>query len=173
MIGSYEDLLLNYEVYVVNGLDSGFSDTGLRGARNSLKTDNNDGKSVIGRLVISPFLGHEIGLSGYWGKYNGSGDAITGGALDTFHSFGPFELLTEYAYFDVEESPTLTSDVANFFQGAYAQLNYHFWPEFLDDTFLGRGFQDPTFTLVGRYGGHPFMMTLMQARVKTKKSDIR
>ncbi len=152
VIGSYEDLLLNYEVYVVNGLDAGFSDTGLRGARNSLKTDNNDSKAVVGRLVISPFLGHEIGLSGYWGKYNGSGDAITGGAIDMLHNVGPFELISEYAYFDVEESPTLTSDVANFFQGAYVQLNYHFWPEFLDDTFLGRSFSDPTFTLVGRYG---------------------
>ena len=36
--------------------------------------------------------------------------------------------------------------------GAYAQLNYHFWPEFLDDTFLGRNFDNPTLTLVSRYG---------------------
>lgn len=152
VIGSYEDLVLNYEVYAVNGLDAGFSDTGLGGARNSLKTDNNDAKSLVGRLTISPFLGHEIGLSGYWGEYNGAGDAITGGALDTLNNFGPVELITEYAYFDVEESPTVTSDAANSFQGAYVQLNYHFWPRFLNDTFLGRGFQDPTLTLVSRYG---------------------
>jgi len=151
-IGDYEDLLLNYEVYVVNGLDDGFSDTGLGDARNSLKTDNNDSKSVVGRLVISPFLNHEIGLSGYYGKYNGEGDAITGGAIDMINTMGPFELISEYAYFDVEESPTLTSDVADFFQGAYVQLNYHFWPEFLSDTFLGRSFDDPTLTLISRYG---------------------
>ena len=41
--------------------------------------------------------------------------------------------------------------MANFFQGAYTQLNYHFWPKFLDGTFLGRGFKDPKLTLVGRY----------------------
>ena len=152
IIGSYEDLLLNYELYVVNGLDDGFSDTGLRGARNSLKTDNNDSKSVVGRLVASPFLGHEIGLSGYWGDYRGSQNSISGIAVDTFSTVGPFELISEYAYFDVDESPTLASDVANFFQGAYVQLNYHFWPEFFNDTFLGKGFQDSTFTLVSRYG---------------------
>ncbi|MCB9748081.1 MAG: hypothetical protein H6755_06715 [Candidatus Omnitrophica bacterium] len=151
VFGDYEDMTVKYEVYGVNGLDGGFSDTGLGGARNSLKTDNNDGKAVVGRLAVSPFLGHEIGFSGYWGEYADDGDAIKGGALDTFNTFGPFELITEYAYFDVEESPTLLTDRANFFQGAYAQLNYHFWPEFLSDTFLGRGFDNPTFTLVGRY----------------------
>jgi len=151
IIGSYEGLLINYEVYVVNGLDAGFSDTGLRDGRNSLKTDNNDNKAAVGRLVLSPFLGHEIGLSGYWGEYNSTGDDITGGAVDSFSTFGPFEFVTEYAYFDVEED-NAASDVANFFQGGYAQLNYHFWPEFLSDTFLGRGFDDPTLTLVNRYG---------------------
>ena len=151
VIGTYEDLLLDYEIYVVNGLDAGFSDTGLRNGRSSLKTDNNNSKSVVGRLNASPFLGHEVAVSGYWGKYNGLGDAISGVAADTFHRFGPFELIGEYAYFGVEESPTLASDVANYFQGGYAQVNYHFWPESLNETFLGRGFQDPTFTLVSRY----------------------
>ncbi len=152
VFGSYEDMLVNYEVYAVNGLDAGFSDTGFRGARNSLKTDNNDGKAVVGRAVLSPFLSQEFGVSGYWGEYNGSGDAITGVAFDTFNSLGPVELISEYAYFDVEESPTASSDVANYLQGAYVQLNYHFWPKFLNGTFLGRNFEDPTFTLVSRYG---------------------
>ncbi len=151
IFGSYEDLSLKYELYAVNGLDAGFSDTGLSGARSSLKTDNNEGKSVIGRLVASPWLGQELGVSRYWGEYNTAGDAMAGSGVDTLMTFGPFEFVTEYAYFDVEESPTLTSDVTNFFQGAYAQLNYHFWPKILNDTFLGRGFKDATFTLVGRY----------------------
>lgn len=151
-IGDYEDLLLSYEVYKINGLDAGFSDTGLSGAKSSLKTDNNDGKAVVGRILASPFLGHEFGVSGYWGNYDGGNDnAISGIGFDSLNTFGPLELLTEFAHFDVEETPTSSLDVANYFQGAYAQLNYHFWPEFLDDTFLGRNFDHPTFTLVGRY----------------------
>lgn len=150
-IGSYEDLMVNYEIYAVNGLDSGFSDTGMSGARSSLKTDNNDDKAFVGRVAISPFLGHEVAVNGYSGAYNGNGDDLTGIGFDTLNTFGPLELITEYAYFGVEENPTATSDVANFFQGAYAQLNYHFWPGFLDNTFLGRGFNRPTFTFVNRY----------------------
>lgn len=150
-IGSYEDLMVNYEIYAVNGLDSGFSDTGLSGARSSLKTDNNDNKGLVGRLTLSPLLGHEFGISGYTGEYNGNGNSINGIGFDTLNTVGPLELITEYAYFGVEENPTATSDVANFFQGAYAQLNYHFWPEFLNNTFLGRGFERPTFTFVNRY----------------------
>lgn len=150
VIGSYEDLVVSYEAYVVNGLDSGFSDTGLGGARSSLKTDNNDNKALVGRLTVSPVHGHEVSASGYWGEYGSSDDAISGIGLDSLNTFGPLELITEYAYFGVEEDHA-TSDLANYFQGAYAQLNYHFWPKFLDDTFLGRGFSDPTMTLVGRY----------------------
>ena len=151
IIGSYEDLLLKYEVYAVNGLDAGFSDTGLGGARNSLKTDNNEGKSVVGRLSVAPASGYELGLSGYWGDYNTTDDSISGVGMDWLSTWGPLEFVGEYAYFGVEEEPTISSDVANFFQGAYAQLNYHFWPQFLNNTLLGRGFQNPTLTAVTRY----------------------
>lgn len=151
-LGDYEDLTLSYELYAVNGLDSGFSDTGLSGGRSSLKTDNNDNKSLVGRLNISPANGQELGVSGYWGRYNAGNDqAIAGIGLDTLNTFGPLEWINEYAYFGVDETPTASSDVANYFQGAYSQLNYHFWPDFLNNTFLGRGFEHPALTLVGRY----------------------
>ena len=150
-LGSYEDLMINYEIYAVNGLDSGFSDTGTSGAKNSLKTDNNDDKAFVGRVAVSPFLGHEVAVNGYSGEYNGKGDTLTGIGFDILNTFGPLELVMEYVYFGVEETPTAISDLANYFQGAYAQLNYHFWPEFLNNTFLGRGFERPTLTLVGRY----------------------
>ena len=151
-LGSYEDLLLQYELYAINGLDGGFSDTGMGGARSSLKSDNNDNKAVVGRLMMSPLTGHELGLSGYWGRYDNANDnALSGVGVDLFNTFGPIELINEYAYFGIEETPSVSSDVANYFQGAYSQVNYYFWPEFLTNTFLGRGFEDPTLTLVGRY----------------------
>lgn len=153
-IGKYEDLALAYEAYVINGLNDGFDDTSLSGAKGSLggsSNDNNNSKAVVGRLVISPFLGHEVGLSGYWGKYNTDGDAISGQAIDWLSTWGPLEFVGEYAHFNVDE-PAPVSDIAKTFQGYRAQVNYHFWPEFLDNTFLGKGFEDPTFTLVNRYG---------------------
>lgn len=150
--GDYEDLTLGYELYAVNGLDSGFSDTGLSGGRGSLKTDNNDNKALVGRLNISPVNGQEVAVSGYWGRYDAGNDqAISGIGVDSLNTFGPLEWINEYAYFGIEETPTVSSDIANYFQGAYSQLNYHFWPEFLRGTFLGRGFENPTLTLVGRY----------------------
>ncbi len=155
IIGSYEDLEVSYEIYAVNGLDDGFSDTGLRGARGSLGSDNNNNKAVVGRVVLSPAIGHELGLSGYHGKYNTFGDAISGKAVDFLSTWGPLELKGEYAYFKANEPDFAQSgitDIADEFEGYYVQANYHFWPEFLDDTFLGRSFDDPTFTLIGRYG---------------------
>ncbi len=150
-LGNYEDLKLNYELYLVNGLDNGFSDTGLSGARSSLKTDNNDDKAMVGRLAVSPALNQELGLSGYWGEYDTRGNAINGQGFDWLTTLGPLEFVGEYAYFNIEEFEPGSTDVANFFQGAYGQLNYHFWFDGLNKTFLGRGFENPAFTLVGRY----------------------
>ncbi|MDZ4242672.1 MAG: porin [Candidatus Omnitrophota bacterium] len=147
-LGSYEDLNLEYELYVVNGLDAGITDTSLGGGRSSLKADNNEDKSFVGRLTVSPWLNQELAVSGYYGNYDNSENGLAGIGFDTLNTWGPFELINEYAYFDVEQT---TTDVANFYQGAYTQLNYDFWPRFLDHSFLGRGFKDPKFTLVGRY----------------------
>ena len=36
-------------------------------------------------------------------------------------------------------------------RGFYIEPRYHFWPKFLNNTFLGRGFKDPKLTLVNRY----------------------
>jgi len=155
VFGNYEDLGVGYEFYFVNGLNDGFSDTGLRGARGSIETDNNNTKSLVSRMVVSPALGHEIGLSGYWGDINTQDDDIKGIGVDFLSTWGPAEILGEWAFFSANESPVTpaggTGNIANHFQGAYLQTNYHFWFDFLNDTFLGRTFDNPTFTLVGRF----------------------
>lgn len=152
--GEFETLgetMVNYQAYVVNGLDdTTIDDRGLRNARGSLGSDNNNNKSWVGRVGISPWLNTEIGLSGYTGKYNNNGDGIDGGAVDLNTRFGDFELTTEYAHFNVDDNNGV--DIADTIAGGYVQLGYDFWPEFLDDSFLGRSFDDPTLTLVGRYG---------------------
>ncbi len=154
-LGNYEDLEVGYEFYFINGFDDGFSDTGLRGARGSLREDNNNQKSLVGRLTLSPSIGHEVGLSGYWGAFNGEEDSIKGIGLDFLTTWGPLEVLGEWAYFGTQESPRIngmgTGDITNHLQGMYIQTNYHFWFDVLNDTFLGKSFSNPTFTAVGRF----------------------
>ena len=87
---------------MINGLNTGFSDTGLRGARGSLQTDNNNDKAIVGRVVASPQLGHEIGISGYYGDINGHDDNIGGMGVDFLNTWGPLEVLGEYAFFIAE-----------------------------------------------------------------------
>ena len=149
-----------YEVAVVNGLTDDFSrpgalpDEGLREARPGLVNDNNSNKAVVGRTAFVFVDQYELGVSGYSGKYDDqSENAITG--FDADLEFKPrgtpvlenFELKAEYAYFDIDKSTEPAS-----LWGFYAQINYHFWPRILDQTFLGRRFSNPTLTLVGRYG---------------------
>lgn len=150
-IGDYEDLMIGYEVYAINGLDDGFTDTGLRGARGGIRRDNNSNKAVVGRVILSPAMGHEIGVSGYTGQFSRSDDYLNGIAVDVLSTWGPLELVGEWAYFAADDPDYI--QISDYFTGFYAQANYHFWPEFLDDTFLGRSFEDPTFTLIGRVGG--------------------
>lgn len=145
-----EDIEMTYETYVINGLNTSISDRGFRDGTGSLKSDNNNEKSLVSRVTLSPWIGTELGLSGYTGDYNDSGDSIQGGAIDFITNVGPFELITEYAHFDVDDNNGV--DVADELSGGYVQLNYDFWPEFLDDTFLGRDFDNPKFALVTRYG---------------------
>jgi len=150
-IGTFEDLKVAYETYVMNGLNSGFSDTGLGGARGSIESDNNNSKSWVGRVVVSPAIGHELAVSGYTGKFNQSNDLINGIGLDFLSTWGPLELLGEYAFFDID-SPAAGTALPERATGFYLQGNYHFWPHVLDQTFLGSGFDNPTFTFVTRLG---------------------
>lgn len=96
---------------------------------------------------------YEVGFSGYRGDYNAaSTEAITG--LNGDLAFKPrgvkvledFDLIGEYAFLKVGGSTAPSS-----LWGFYLQLNYRFWPHFLDKTFLGKGFNSPTFTLAARY----------------------
>lgn len=161
VIGDYEDLTLGYEAYVINGLTDNFSDTGFRNAKGSIGVDNFNTKSIVSRVVVSPYLNHELGGSFYFGEYDNSGNFIRGTAADWFSSWdlpgeipgislGPLELVGEYVYFWMDEPSGV--NVAEYNTGLRAQVNLHFWPEFFNDTFLKKNFENPQFTLVGRYG---------------------
>lgn len=162
------DFYLNYEAYVLNGLDEDISDVGMRNAKGAIEADANNNKAFVGRLGVGLTRHLELGLSGYVGKYGRSGSATRNGkdnllgiATDVNFKRGPFELVGDFAYWDFEDGALVDHDNDNaagdevaapkYMRGFYIEPRFHFWPKFLNNTFLGRGFKDPTFTLVGRY----------------------
>ncbi|MDO8749383.1 MAG: hypothetical protein Q7J72_09775 [Candidatus Omnitrophota bacterium] len=165
--GPLEDSYLNYEGYIINGLDEDISDTGLRNAKGAIEADENNNKAFVGRLGLGLNQNLELGLSGYTGRYGRSGSAsrngddhLLGFASDISFKRGPFELVGDYAYWYFENGALIDHDNDNaadelsapkYMRGFYLEPRYHFWPKFLNNTFLGRGFKDPKFTLVGRY----------------------
>jgi len=163
----FPDSYLNYEAYVVNGLDEDISDTGIRNARGSASNDLNNTKDFVGRLGLGLNRNLELGLTGYFGKYGRSGNATRNGqddllgiGADLNFKRGPFELVGDFAYFDFQDGALIDHDDTNttaavsapkYMRGFYIEPRWHFWPKFLNNTFLGRGFQDPKLTLVSRY----------------------
>jgi hypothetical protein len=160
------ELEMNYEAYVINGLDDNIVDGfGLRQARGSLGApgDNNDNKAIVGRIGLLPgnigwlpLNGLDIGLSGYYGLYDDDDDrAVRLLAIDVTYKAGPFTFLFEAARTDIDagfsnrESNGVRVPVPTQMEGFYAQINYRFWPAFLNSTFLAR--DDPSFNLAVRY----------------------
>jgi len=146
-----EQSSLEYQVFLVNGLNDRISDQGLARANDQANQDNNANKALVGRLGLRLAPDQEVGLSGYRGKYNDDQWA-TGFDVDWRFRYGPAELLGEYALFDFERGLTADGVTApRRMSGGYLQANYHFWFDGLNETFLGRRFDSPCFTLVTRY----------------------
>jgi hypothetical protein len=159
-----EDMMLSYEAYVTNGLTDNISAArGIRNARPGLSSDNNGNKALSGRVGISPWLGWELGLNGYTSQYDAaSSRRLTMLGVDNSLTLGSFELVGEYAkiqtaggtYTAPTGTPPATNAIPGSMQGWYLEARQHFFPEFLNNTFLGRagGYDQATFTLVGRFG---------------------
>ena len=147
--GRLSDIAIDYQFFFINGLTNEFTDKGLRSARGAFGSDNNNNKAMVGRLGIGLFTGMEVGLSGYHGSHDRKGHDINGFDVDWKFTKGPFEFLGEYALFDLDhggvesDGTTLAPEELS---GIYIQTNYHFWFDFLNNTFLGRRFENPTFT---------------------------
>jgi hypothetical protein len=162
---------LDYEVYLVNGFNGTSSAEvltapagggtvtkstvktqggtittgGIRSARGSQKSDNNNNKAVVGRLAYSPRLGYELGVSGHSGAYDDKGENdLTIMAVDGAAQFGPLEILGEAAKADVDRGAGISQTaVPGSLRGWYGQANLHFLQDKLR--------QGSTFTAVFRY----------------------
>ena len=154
---------VDYEIYLTNGFrgTTGASSTavridrveGLREARGTRSSDNNDEPAVVGRIAVSPFLGWELGASTHLGTYDVRGHNLLGiYALDTTFQHGPFELLAEAAYAAIQKD-ALAADIGvpDDFYGYYLQGNYHFMPGWLRSRFPTFFTDASTFTFVNRF----------------------
>jgi hypothetical protein len=153
----------DYQLFFTNGLTSDIRDhRGLRDARAAYKADNNNNKALVGRLGLRPTSNLELGLSGYRGIYDNVGHQIVGLDLDGKVTYGPFDLLGEYALFDLHEGglrgsaatnplSDTTARVPESLRGGYVEAHYRFWFDARNHTFLGRKFSNPTFTALVRY----------------------
>lgn len=168
---------LDYELYVTQGFN-GYQNNGtpvitsgasLRDARQRVSTtddglDNNNGKAVVGRLAFSPFLGVEVGGSGYYGGYSPINDRhLSIMAADWTIQRGPFELIGEAAWAYAKnnskdlfgnpaEDTTFTGHLLpQRMGGFYVQANYHFMPEALKRWAPSHFKESSTFTGVIRW----------------------
>ncbi|MDZ4804637.1 MAG: hypothetical protein SGI90_07260 [Candidatus Eisenbacteria bacterium] len=135
-----ESSILSWEAYLVNGFDegilatSGGAQTGevrIRSGRGSAKTDNNNSRSFVGRLGLSPMLGLDLGISTHTGRYTDrttSSEKLTITALDARFNRGPLEILGEYAVAStgLPDGVTLNGSDNVGQNGFYIQTNIHF-----------------------------------------------
>jgi len=189
--------MLSYQGYVVNGvaLDTEFEqvaatrrgDTTLQvveveiePATGTFSSDVKDAKAGTGRVAWSPWLGHEIGASGYFGQYTPDflgNETLWAIAADGRTGWGPFELEGQWVYTrfggvknvarrlartalqheSEAEAGTVETEVefelanlARTKHGYWLEGRYRFWPTFLNDTVLGRSFSNPQLVAVVR-----------------------
>jgi hypothetical protein len=184
----------SYQLYVMNGvtLDSSI-ETVARGRgeleaeveiaprRGTGDLDLKHDKAVALRLGWSPALGHDLGLSGYYGRYTPDflpSEPLWAVAVDGKTTLGPFELEGQYVLTRFEgirrvaqgfaravAEQSLSTDLtplsttvefelaglARTKRGYWLEGRYRFFPDFLRDGLLGRRFENPQFVLVGRW----------------------
>ncbi len=142
--------------------------------------DVKDAKAFTGRVAYSPRLGQEIGASFYRGRYTPDSlpsESITAFGVDGLSIWGPLEFEGEYLHADYGNvarvargfAAKLTSDevaiesselesvmefklatLADTKQGFWLEGRYRFHPDWLKDSIIGRGFEDPVLTAVIR-----------------------
>ncbi len=196
-----EKSALNYRIYVVNGVvldaeleevvktrDPSRDELEFEGefgiSTGTFSQDIKDAKAVTGRIAYSPFLGHEIGFSGYWGRYTPDfliGKDLTVFGFDWLSKFGNFDIEAEYvvshfaglddvltsfgevagqteAEVEAEDSPDLETKIAfepsglsSTKHGYWVELRYHFRPDWLTNSWVGKNFSDPQLIPVVRW----------------------
>jgi len=142
--------------------------------------DFKDAKAITGRLLYSPSLGQEIAGSFYHGRYTPDSlpdESVTAFGMDGLSIWGPFELEGEYLFADYGNVAKVARGLATRLNadgfaiesaelesvmefrldplpdqkhGYWIEARYRFRPDWLKESILGSGFEDPVLTAVIR-----------------------
>lgn len=131
---------VTYEIYAVNGLDSGVLEGSPDGTRipegRGNFEDNNNSLSFVGRVAWSPIEGTGLGISAHTGAYNVSSMEglevderrdLTIWAIDGEIGAGPLRLTGEAAFASIDIPATLGPLFASSQRGFYVDAVVPFW----------------------------------------------
>jgi len=147
----------------------------------TFSTDNKSAKALTGRLALSPALGHELAGSFYWGRYTPNflkDEKVWSLGFDGLTHVGPIDLEWQYIFtrfsgiknvarsfaevvktheaeiegedLDAEIEFEL-ANLARTKHGYWLEARYPFWPEALNNSFLGWEFTNPQLVPVLRW----------------------
>ncbi len=140
---------LDYETYLVAGLGGDIPGLGMRAARQSFGTDNNNDKAVIGRLAFGLRDELETGVSYYTGAWDdASSFDLDGWAGHLAARLGPLRLSGEYNAFAVAQ-PALADMTLD---GYYVRGVYDLFRGLLRRGGHGQAFPEARLSLVAEYG---------------------
>ncbi len=128
---------LTYNIALTNGFGGDITTAdGVRPARQKWQADNNENKTVWGRLAAVldvPGFDHlSVGLSGMGGKWDDDGDHwMSGFGADLTFQKGPFEFHGEYIQYDIRRAAGAPIEDPRKQWGMYAELGYHFFPSLM------------------------------------------
>ncbi|MEX2281201.1 MAG: hypothetical protein WEE89_01810 [Gemmatimonadota bacterium] len=133
---------LTYEVYATNGFHDGLITEAEEGTRIALGRgnleDNNGSPALVGRVALSPLVGHELGVSVHHGAYNVFN--LEGTTIDKRRNLSIFVIDLESQLLGVQlngEAALARIDVPASLEGIYASRQTGFYVEAIRE--FGRG----------------------------------
>jgi hypothetical protein len=138
---------LDWEAYVVAGLDDHFAFNGLREARQGFGEDNNNDKAIAAHLTLRRSDELALGLGIYDGAYDAAGDLrLHGFGADFNWRHAPWKLTGEYLAMRAERSD---GDPAKLW-GGYLRVGYDL-DRWFPVAWSGAAFPDARLSLILEY----------------------
>ncbi|MFN8670909.1 MAG: hypothetical protein U0457_02355 [Candidatus Sericytochromatia bacterium] len=149
---------LEYSAYISQGLTDDIDDEdGLGNSKPFLFNDNNNNKAISGRIAFTPFSDLSFGASTYFCKFDKKNDKYLAlGVGDFAYSLGNFKLSGEGGMVFItpaevrDNKDNVVAIVKGPMFGYTLEAGYKFFPEFAKLSFLGKDFENPSFTIFGR-----------------------
>lgn len=138
---------LDWEAYVIAGLDDRIGFNGLRNARQGFGEDNNNDKAIAGHLTLRRADELALGLGVYDGAYDAAGDLrLRGIGVDFSWRHAPWKLTGEYLAMRADRTD---ADPAKLW-GGYLRVGYDLDRWFPAD-WSGAAFADARLSVIVEY----------------------